>query len=294
MNLRDYVDGLECRRVYPGDEDILNNLQDFKCGDPKDFRTVVSESMLDRLTQYINGEAEKNGRHDIYYVIMDKSVVLFFFSLQTGQVYNTDLLRLEDEGKLCFCANAIPELDNGITPQEQLEAFQSTMEYSGLDYDYRDPAVARMLLDTVLSIIETQSKIRQNDLYASATFPCIELVNFCKNLEANEIWEDNNFLPAVGATLFWLKILPIIEEVSDKVGCKYVSLFAADKSKPGDNEKLVSYYGNALKFERPKKLNTIKPKYDWECVFLCQEIKVLSNYKMQFIQDYLDVDSDEV
>lgn len=294
MNLRDYVDGLECRRVYPGDEDILNNLQDFKCGDPKDFRTVVSESMLDRLKQYIKGEAEEKGLHDIYYVIMDKSVVLFFFSLQTGIVYTPGQIAPSDIGKLCcFAAESMgsEEYNKGNLDVEifktYLQSFDCT-KYVG------DSDKMAAVCEKIVDIMNDSEFGDQNTIFVEATYPCVELVNFCKNLEANEIWEDNNFLPAVGATLFWLKILPIIEMVSDKVGCKYVSLFAADKSEPGDNEKLVSYYGNALKFERPEKLNTIKPKYDWKCVFLCQEIKVLSDYKKQFIRDYLDVDSDEV
>lgn len=43
----------------------------------------------------------------------------------------------------------------------------------------------------------------------------------------------------LGFGLFWEKIVPIIEEISKKVGCKYLYLFAADETQK-ENDKCYS------------------------------------------------------
>ena len=104
-------------------------------------------------------------------------------------------------------------------------------------------------------------------------------------------------MPAMGATLFWYMILPIIEQVSDLIGCTYVSLFAADVDSDDQEQrgKLLAYYQNALSFENRQDLGILKPSYDWKCVFLCQEIQVLSSKKENFEALYLSgVSEDDV
>ena len=56
------------------------------------------------------------------------------------------------------------------------------------------------------------------------------------------------------------------------VGCQYLFLFAADKSR---EEKLVRYYENQLNFIKPDELATAKPFYDFTCKFMCHDVSTL-------------------
>lgn len=290
MTFYEYVDNLECRRVYPGDEKLLNNLQDFMCGDCEDFRTVVSEQMLDRFRHYINGNAGKMDFHDLYYVVLDRSTVLSFFSLQAGQVFNKDVLNPQDVAKLKFLAENSKN-DLGIVDPQ---TFQAMVQDGDFDFDSKDDNAVACVLSRLQEINKRQKEEKQRHLYVTSTYPCIELVNFCKNHEADEIWRSYGAKSTVGAVIFWMKILPIIEVVCDMIGCEYVSLFAADKSTPGEKEKLVAYYSGVLGFQQPDNLHAIKPKYDWECVFLCQKIKRLIEGKNRFISLCFNVSDDDV
>lgn len=290
MTFYEFVLNLECRRVHQGEEDLLNQLQDFVCGDCDDFRTVVSEQMLDRLKHYITSKVDKIGFHDLYYVVLYKSTVLAFFSLQTGQVFNKDVLNPQDVAKLKFLAEQSKNEIGNVEP----ETFQAMVQDGDFGFDSQDDMAVAYVLSRLQEISKRQKEENQRHLYVSSTYPCIELVNFCKNREADGIWRSFGAKSTVGAAIFWMKIVPIIENVCEIIGCEYVSLFAADKSTPGEKEKLVAYYSGVLGFQQPENLNAIKPRYDWECVFLCQKIKNLIEGKNRFISLCFDVGDDDV
>lgn len=290
MTFYEFVLNLECRRVHQGEEKLLNQLQDFACGDRDDFRTAVSEQMLDRLKRYIIDEVDKIDFHDLYYVVLYKSTVLAFFSLQTGQVFNKDRLNPQDVAKLNFLADKSQNDVGDVDPQ----TFQAMVQDGDFDFDSQDDMAVAYVLARLQEINKLQKEEKQRHLYVTSTYPCIELVNFCKNYEADEIWKSYGAKSTVGAAIFWMKIVPIIENVCEIIGCEYVSLFAADKSTPGEKEKLVAYYSGVLGFQQPENLNAIKPRYDWECVFLCQKIKNLIEGKNRFISLCFDVSDDDV
>lgn len=149
----------------------------------------------------------------------------------------------------------------------------------------------------LIKVIECKTLDEQNSIYVDRIIPSVEVVNFCKNLNADTKWHKSGFMLAMGATLFWYMILPIIEQVSDLIVCTYVSLFAADVDSDDQEQrgKLLAYYQNALSFENRQDLGILKPSYDWECVFLCQEIQVLSSKKENFEALYLSgVSEDDV
>lgn len=87
---------------------------------------------------------------------------------------------------------------------------------------------------------------------------------------------------SLGAVVFWGFVVPIIEDIRQKVGCQYLFLFAADLSK---GEKLVKYYSDQLNFEVPTALATAKPIYDFSCMFICQEVKGLSKGREEFFKN---------
>lgn|GEM_PF-4278859 len=105
----------------------------------------------------------------------------------------------------------------------------------------------------------------------------IELTHFCRN---ENYKANNNILNIVplGYGLFWEQIVPLVLNISEQIGCKYLYLFAADKSeKLNDKAKqksLISYY-NSLNFDALDKMSVLQPKYDKNCFPMYQEINDL-------------------
>lgn len=86
-----------------------------------------------------------------------------------------------------------------------------------------------------------------------------------------------------GTTIFWHFVVPQILNALKYVGCQYVFLFAADRSK---GEKLVRYYEDQLNFQRPDELATAKPFYDFTCKFMCHEISSLEREREAFFDNF--------
>lgn len=192
--------------------------------------------------------------------------------------------------KLKFLAEHSKNDDGDVN----IQTFQAMVQDGNFDFDSKNDYEVAYVLLWLQEIYKRQKEEKQRHLYVTSTYPCIELVNFCKNYEANKIWRSYGAKSTVGAVIFWMKIMPKIEDVCDMIGCEYVSLFAADKSTPGEKEKLVAYYSGVLGFQQPDNLHAIKPRYDWECVFLCQKIKRLIEGKNRFISLCFNVSDDDV
>lgn len=58
-------------------------------------------------------------------------------------------------------------------------------------------------------------------------------------------------------------------------------------------EELVNYYKERLMFEQSALLGANKPKYDFQCYFLCQSIKDLKTRRNLFYEDF-NADADSV
>ena len=106
----------------------------------------------------------------------------------------------------------------------------------------------------------------ENTINVPNCISAIELRHLCKN--ENFIVQEEVDIP-LGFGIFWEIIVPIIIDITKKVGCKYVYLFAADKTE-GQNEiemkKLISYYKNNFKFsECDEGIKFVKPEYDNHC-----------------------------
>lgn len=297
--LKQYIDKLECIKVKSGDKSIQDALEKFDCGDPKNLRSCVAYGMLDRFKKYISDDS--SSFHDLYYVIREKDSeeIMLFFSLQASQIFSTEIILPEDVSELKDVYNAATIDDTGYGNLPDPEVIKAQMEmYDNLkSYQDKNAKDFGNFMQLLVKLIECKTQDEQNNIYVDRIIPSIEMVNFCKNNNADKKWHEMGFIPAMGATLFWYKILPIIENVSDTIGCTYVSIFAADVSSGDSDErrKLLAYYQNALSFESKQELCVLKPSYDWECIFLCQEINVLSSKKESFEALYLsNVSEDDV
>ena len=124
------------------------------------------------------------------------------------------------------------------------------------------------------------------------TYAGIEIVQFCANddKECRKLWSDFGFDQKLGVTVFWHFIVPITLDTMKLVGCHYLFLFAADLS---EDEELINYYRNNLKFEDSLGKGTAIPLYDDMCKFMYQETKGLKEKQAEFY-DHFNHEDDAV
>ena len=82
--------------------------------------------------------------------------------------------------------------------------------------------------------------------------------------------------------MFWQFVEPKIREIRKLVGCEYIYLFAAENGKTGS---LTDYY-EELGFAIQRDIRVTKPKYDFTCEFMCQEVTSLRNRRNDFFRNY--------
>lgn len=97
----------------------------------------------------------------------------------------------------------------------------------------------------------------------------------------------------LGFGIFWEIVVPIIIDITKNVGCKYIYLFAADKTE-GQNEiemrKLISHYKNNFKFsECDEGIKFIKPEYDNHCYGLIQRVSKLESNREAIWHEFSDI-----
>ena len=145
------------------------------------------------------------------------------------------------------------------------------------------------------------------------TFPAIDIKFLGRNKEYKpEIQLDFR----LGVYVFWEMIVPHLLEIAEKVGCKYIYLFAADNTEQtvkvvadppmwtpdydpyadeGEVVKeeirtLVNYYINELKFRYVSKYKILKPHYERRCYTLVQEVEHLQSNRESVWQSHATED----
>lgn len=115
------------------------------------------------------------------------------------------------------------------------------------------------------------------------TISGIELCHFCKNEKLSKKLKDQNKgNREIGTYIFFEFIVPIVKEVSNKIGCKILYLFAADDT---EDCTLINYYEQSLYFRRltkSYKSESYVPAmsyYEDGCEFMYIKIKNLINDK---------------
>ncbi len=117
----------------------------------------------------------------------------------------------------------------------------------------------------------------------SRVYPGVELKFFGINANAREAWRTLGFPKRMGETLFWHVIVPKLEELRTIAGCKFLYLFAADNDPDGS---LVNYYKTVLHINAEPCLSANKPSFDYNSMFLYQDIRLLSEYRKSFFETF--------
>lgn len=222
-------------------------LKDYNCSNVYNFINERNKNISDTFND--DGLKEDKEREKAYYVIIRENKIALFFSIKCGSLFDAPI------------SNIINNLIKN-----------------------RNNILKRIILKINIDKIKEKN---QNIKRVSETYSAIELVHLCSNDNfKKEEWEkikndydivDKN---TMGKILFWYYIVPKIKEINDIIGSKYAYLFAADNS---NDETLIRYYED-LNFKRDDKVSTIKPYYDFSCIFMYQEISELIKNR----EDYLN------
>lgn len=252
------------------------------------------------LADYLKNEAwDEDIRGDVaYYLVKNpKGEVLFYFSLKCGAMFE-DFNEQRMEKEYRFWKELKGILEQSIDGDENFRKVRAIIEnlYIGRevkDNDLRD--VVKKLSKPVRHKMDMLLRDRamdqnKNIVRVSATLSGVELVQFCANDKTRQYWKSQNIHQTLGRIIFWTKIVPLIIDIKNLAGCKYVFLFAADASDEGN---LMTYYRDSLHFEEPDNLGTNKPFYDLFCKFMCQETCNLLDYQEEFYETF-NPDKDDV
>lgn len=285
----------------------------------------------DNISNYLKTSAwDDDCNHNTkVFLIRDRETrqIVFYFSLNCGILYEElNHFSLSDSERKVF-ENYVNIL------QKQKKCIENEKEQKKLDEEmgaaYGDiweavgeaDRVSRLIsmAEEKVNILEEKREIAEKTQDkdhvkpVQETFPAIDIKFLCRN---------GNYKPKIkldfklGVYVFWEIIVPHILEISKLVACKYVYLFAADRTenevkdlslplwKPGyekdeldendepDVRKLVSYYINELKFEIISKYTILKPNFERTCFTLVQEVsKLEENREMVWQSHMLDVES---
>jgi hypothetical protein len=270
---RSILESFVCQRLS-SDSDNLRLVNDF------------SNHINDAIAQTLKNEAyEEDESNSIAYYVVKHSdgQILFFFSLKCGLLFdhfiNPDLL-----SQLQKLAKELDDLsdDSSLTLQQKrdiTEVLEKIRTNKGLVKE----DIHKLHLQKRDILEELEKEFNTDIARVGKTFSGIELVHFCSNTDTDELWDSFRFPQLRGTIIFWYFVIPIVIEALKYVGCQYLFLFAADKSK---EEKLVRYYENQLNFKKPDELATAKPFYDFTCKFMCHEISTLKQEQAEFFANF--------
>lgn len=220
-----------------------------------------------------------------YYVVKHKESgkVLFYFSLKSGMLFDQYL----DDKKY----KALNEWYKKIE-QKSSDAFLSPEEkalYDSLKEKIRShKGLTKVELEQLsqrnLNVFDDLAvETNLNITHVLKTYSGVELVHFCSNNDADDVWESFHLPRSRGVVVFWRFIVPIILQLKEIVGCEYLFLFAADDS---NDQTLVEYYRNRLYFDDNQERAVAKPVYDFTCKFMYQELAPLKDRQIEFFENF--------
>lgn len=266
---RAILETFTCERLtaHPDNRDLIAHFSSAKGGG------LVRKLKMDAWQEDLAGSTA-------YYVIKNpKGQILLFFSLKCGALFDPDVIR--EVVELYANADASALWEKYLTPKQMADPRVSVITR----YDLRGIFLSRTdMLDELEELVgenvvekmradwytfrsvKTEDDTNRKMVQVSETISAVELVEFCANDRTKKSWKEYDMnANRMGETLFWYFVVKKMLDINDLVGSEYAYLFAADKK---INGKLVSYYRDALHFDRMDHLGTAKPSYDRYCYFM--------------------------
>lgn len=243
----------------------------------------------DLLVEPLRNEAycdDEEGRIAYYLVKHSSGKILFYFSLKCGLLYDRFINNDEKLKSLKNLLNCFIDLKKDpSTSAEDKETIDSIFEKLRTRKGFTKADVAKIKKKTDKAIEEMEKEFTDEVKKVGETYAGIEIVQFCANDddECRKLWAEFGFDQKLGVTVFWHFIVPIIHETMKLIGCQYIFLFAADLS---EDEELINYYRNYLKFEDSLGRGTAIPLYDDMCKFMYQETIGLKEKQADFYEHF--------
>jgi len=255
------------------------------------IREFVSKKANNTLESYIKDEDKAwmedfDGETRVYLIKDESGQIALFFSIKCGLLVSENIEeKLSEEYQEFVEAIIAVKRDNDAEAIEGMYDAGIAMYGEYVDHLFE---IADRRIDTKTEASEIGQS--ENTINVPDCISAIELRHFCKN---EKYLYPNDLGVPLGFGLFWEVIVPVISEITKQIGCKYIYLFAADKTdKNGNNEfrKLISYYKSVLKFsECNEGIKLVKPEYDNHCYGLIQAIDELLANREAVWHEFSDV-----
>lgn len=227
---------------------------------------------------------EKDRKNSIAYYIVktDEDVVLLYFSLKCGELFET-----LDLDKMNLAKETLKRLhvigNKRMYRKEYVEKAEKFIQEHYLEIQNIAPNLKELAQKKGLYEKELAKELNKEVSRVLRTYPAVEIVEFCANDNARSSWSKLDLPKKMGECVFWHYIVPKLAFIQEHIGCEYVYLFAADSTA---DRILSNYYQVSLGFEELKTLGTNKPHYDFMCLFLCQKIDILLQNRERFYNNF--------
>ncbi len=249
----------------------------------EEFRSQKNRNTLEEYLKKQAWKEDLDGETRIYLVKDSVGRIVLFFSIKCGLLFRKNQYDKLEEYERTFVDMVVKAKEQG--DQETINSYYEygSEEFSDIDRLFK---IAEKRIDSKNETKELDDG--QYTLKVEECFSGIELRHFCRN-EAYSCPAE--FKTPVGFGIFWEVIVREILKITNRIGCKYLYLFAADKTENSDIKKLVHYYKSALKFYECEEddIIIIKPEYDKNCYGLIQEISKLPENHEAVWQEFSDV-----
>lgn len=246
-----WIESLKCERLSCNEEN-------------RDYILLFNNTKNEALASYLYEKAwdDDLSKRNICYIVKNQhNDVLFYFSLRCGLLFEETMT----PDMIAMCTSYVE--DNKIT--EDAKNYQIVNSLSDKD-------LSEFLSSQYFKLREHRKAAKQEKIINESsnvklvlkTIPAIELTYFCKN-ESCQIFDEALFSQhKLGEIIFWFKVLDIVDKCN--VGAEYIYLFAANLD---ENQSLITYYANCLKFSPSPVCGTNKPVDSQSCKFMCLEIQ---------------------
>lgn len=282
---------------------------------------VISDYLIDKAWK---DDEEHNTK---VFLVRDKNTkeIAFYFAINCGILFSDlNIWSMTPEEKKPFdrYVEAIQLLKKPNLTKEENE--KANEQYSSSMGELWEVVEDPDRVSTLLSLAEEKVQIleEKREVFSDTsevehvqqvqeTFPAIDIKFLGRN--------GNYKLPIkldfrLGVYVFWEMIVPHLLEIAEKVGCKYIYLFAADNSEKSEEvgevpmwtpdydpysdedeieekveiHKLVNYYINELKFRYVTKYKILKPHFERTCFTLVQDVDDLQSNRELVWASHID------
>ena len=296
-----------------------------------DIKAFVQATKGEKISSYLinnawNDDCDRNTK---VFLVRDQKTkeIVFFFAINCGILFSElNIWNLSQAEKVPFdkYVEAMQRLKaSNLSKEDEEKANEQISESMGELWEVvQEPDRVSYLLslaDEKVQLLEEKREALsetgegEHTQQVQDTFPAIDIKFLGRNKEYKpEIQLDFR----LGVYVFWEMIVPHLLEIAEKVGCKYIYLFAADNTEqtvkvvadppmwtpdydPYADEdevvkeeirKLVNYYINELKFRYVSKYKILKPHYERRCYTLVQEVEHLQSNRESVWQSHATED----